>query len=453
MITDKSKNDFIDNKLPGLVELMDLSRVKEIISKSLHNHAIKICECKIEYLRYKPGTNCIIAYRLTYSVDIKDILEEILFYAKVYTGDDYINAAEKITSPRLISSPYFEPVIKLPGLSAILYFFPNDSVIEGLKIYSDSKKIQRLIYENYDKYPESKWRISNSQMRFKIKRYKPERRVVAKFITKAYRREDNTRERLRLYIRNYADDLGETSFKIQRDLYRLCLNVDGLSVPEPIMYIPDFKALFMKKAPGKPLLDFIIRQTSSSHVANVAQSIAAFHKLEISTLPGKTHADFLGEAKATVDMLDSILPGNNNYAKRIYDYLSGTINPDWINELSLVHGDLYYGQILLDDNNTYLIDFDRAHRGDSIYDLGNFCAHIILLRLRNQLKDDQPLINEFIKSYEKARSSAIADKRLNFWITFGLFQLAVGSFRRLEKDWHYKANEILTECLKIISHQ
>jgi tRNA A-37 threonylcarbamoyl transferase component Bud32 len=450
MNTAKSPNNFRDEMLPGLTDLLNPSKVCGLLADVFNERNIDITSCEIAYIRYKAKTNCIIAYRIYFKSGSLTTVEKALCYAKIHTVSDFPDAAAKINTHKWAVPGCFEPTIALPDLSAVLYFFPNDGKIEGLKNYSDPKKLQRLLYEHYDKYPENIWRISDRQMKLKIERYKPERRVVARCKTKAYNRRDGDKVKLRFYIRNYADDRGEISYKIQSELSRYDPKMDYFAVPYPIAYIPERKMFIMEEAPGELLSETLLKQEAKGWISRVTNAVAAFHQCKISGIPVKSYVNFIMEAKSTVEMIGSILPDCKTDAGEVWEYLSDEIDQEGLNQGNLVHGDLYYGQIILDKNTVYLIDFDRTHLGDNIYDLGNFCAHLQLLKLQNLIDDYDNLRNRFLHDYQNATACPLNQNRMKFWTIFSLFQLAVGPFRRLETGWPDKVRKILERCRKMI---
>ncbi len=120
-------------------------------------------------------------------------------------------------------------------------------------------------------------------------------------------------------------------------------------------------------------------------------------------------------------------------------------------EPGLVHGDFYHGQILMWDKNTALLDFDRSHIGDVAMDIGNFCAHLRLLRIYGLVADDSLLESAFVGAYERASGERLPAARLNFWTAFSLFQLGVEPFRRLEPSWPEKTERIISQCRQILT--
>ncbi len=439
-----------DNLLPALTTFLVPRTIALLIASRLRNYPGEIRECGINYMRYKPGTNCIVAYRLEGTTEFVKGASEILFYAKIYTKEDYLIAAEKARTHRWVPMTYIDPVIFMPEFNTILYMFPNDCLMEGLRLLSNPKKIQRLLYEHYDKFPENQWRISDRKLKLSTARHKPERRVVMRCDSKATNIDDGRRETVSVYLRTYADDRGRDIYSLQDRLYQLAAKADKFKIPKPIAYLPERKLFMMESLSGRQLLDELLGNNGVEAVRLTAQALAYLNRADTAGIQVKRIETYLDEAVATVDMLRHITPetqaeaGECLYMLLSYRYLGENPLPGF------VHGDFYYGQVLSEDSRVGIIDFDRSHSGDVTADIGNFCAHLKLLRIEGRLKEDGKLERNFRDAYRDTSRLDIESERINFWTAFGLFQLSVGPFRRLEPGWRQMIREILLECRKIL---
>jgi tRNA A-37 threonylcarbamoyl transferase component Bud32 len=440
----------IDERLPGLSRMMDAGAVGIVLAQRLEEALGKIERCDISYIRYKPSTSCIIAYTLQCSREIIGRSSQFRLYAKVYTDEDYQIAVEKSRSHRWVNIFDSDPVIHLPEQKAILYLFPNDPVIDGLRILSDPRKIQRLLYDNCPEFPESDWRISDRMLRIETMRYKPERRAVLHCKTRVFNRRTEDQDKIRVYLRLYGDDRGAEVFELQRNLYRLARN-DGFGIARPIVYLEGRRLLMMKDLRGKPLLGILKGAEAKSALERTSRALAAFHRARIPGLRKRDIGSFLEDAGATSEMLGFIAPDTARQAEEILSILEKHKYLGESRKSGLVHGDFYYSQIILKRNKVAFIDFDRSHAGDCAVDLGNFCAHLRLLRLRGHLDDETGLERVFKETYREASAEDLNEDSLAFWTAYGLYQLAVDPFRRLEIGWREKTENILGECRKVLS--
>lgn len=439
-----------DGDLPGLPAMLDSDAVKNLLQEHLRGALGEIERCEISYIRYKPETSCIIAYELQCSMEISKGSPQFLLYAKVFREDNYRNAREKSRVHRWTETLDIDPVIPLPEHRAILYLFPNDPIIDGLRVLSNPKKIQRILYQYYDLYPENEWRISDRKLRLTVMRYKPERRVVLRCDTRAIHRKTNVRKGVSVYLRLYSDDRGADVYSLQENLYRTAEKDKLFRIARPIVYIGERRMLIMETLPGKPLLELLKGIDRFDAVERSARALAALHRSKGLKLNVRHLDSYLDDARSTTEMLKKISPDSAREVEEIFRSLRVFKFPDRPVTSGFVHGDLYHGQVLLQNDSIAFIDFDRSHLGDIASDIGNFNAHLRLLCLQERLADHNDLESRFRIAYEEASASSISDGRLAFWTALGMFLLAVGPFRRLEFDWQNKTGRILEECRKIL---
>lgn len=437
-----------DDRLPGLADMLNADKVRLILKEKLTDVAGAITGCQISYIRYKPLTNCIVAYSLTYKSEHSDVAREILCYAKIHTDSDFKNAAEKAKSHRWMEIDPLPATLILTEFNAVIYFFPNDSIIDGLRLLSDPKKIQRILYEHYDKYPEKEWRISDRRLKFTPVRYKPERRAVLRCRTKTVNRQTGKKSPLEFYLRIYADERGADVYEIQRALYESSRAGKNLGIPKPITYLSDRRALLMESVHGKTLID-CIDDKDGSYVAETARALAALHALKQINLPAKRPGEFRGEIMDAAEMIKTIFPEEMELVNHLTEVLIDNIK--MTTQHGPVHGDFHYGQILNDKKTISIIDFDRAYLGDGLADVGNFIAHMKFLRLSGRIDDDSVLAETFLSEYAKMSGRDFRSKEIDSWTAYHLFMLAVGPFRSLEHNWKRQIGNILKECSKILN--
>ena len=94
-----------DDHLPGLPLMMDAAKVTEV----LRDHASMaglIESCQIAYVRFKPATNCLVAYRVMLKDDKSSTKQSFLF-GKCFTASDYLNAAAKLSEEAKVSKAIY----------------------------------------------------------------------------------------------------------------------------------------------------------------------------------------------------------------------------------------------------------------------------------------------------------------------------------------------------------
>lgn len=433
-----------DPELPGLSSMVDTDFIKSSLYERFKSAEFSINRCDVSYIRYKPGTNCIIVYEIILDRETGYEITRFPIYVKLLSNDEFESTAEKARHHRWVNLAGTGDYMLFSEHNAILYFFPNDPVIDGLRILANPKKIQRILYQYYSRYPERNWRISDRRLKVSIMRFKPERRAVIRLDTRAVNRSEDTRESLSIYARFYADDSGERSSEIQRQLYQMSLNEKYLKIAQPIAYLPDRRMLLMESLKGNTLQE-CIKSGDISALGTAAKSLAVLHRLSPGNLTIMELVSLESKIAETLNMISYICPELSEIANEISQSLKRQLGNGQTSQAGFVHGDLHPGQIIIDGDKAGIIDFDRSYLGDSTADIGNFIANLRLRGLPDN-KNTEKMESEFISAYEKFAGAAAGKEGLSFWIAFSLFQLAVSPFRSLEPNWRDKISQILTVC-------
>lgn len=434
-----------DEVLTGLPLLLDLEAVRE----RLNSEGASVEGGQVFYLRYKPKTSCIAAYQFERLDPATGERKPAVYYGKGMATNAYLMAATKVENHRWIDPQAGPPIVRFEPAHALLFAFPNDALLDGLRILEEPKKLQRFLYEHLNEYPEEEWRLSDKRLATELVRYKPERRAVFRSRTKAIHRESAEKERVEVYWRVYGENQGAEVFRRMEFLKQNLSKKDLLAVPTPFGYEPERQILLMEALAGRPLLELLSTDQAATAVAKTASALAHLHTLSDGQLPAWRVEDFLAEAFETAKMLSALLPDRTAWIEKLLKKLQGG-GPESQLSFSFVHGDFYYGQVLVGAEKVGFIDFDRSQSGYPLFDLGNFLAHLKLLELDNRLPQADALAEAFVDTYADAGEIKPEQSELNWWTALSLFLLAVGPFRRLESDWPEQTGRILSAVEELL---
>lgn len=441
-----------DARLPGLALLLRPGRFLELLGSRDCGQVSKASRAEITYLRYKPGTNCLVAYEITYRGSSGNGSEKCLLYAKLYTSRDFANALEKANHTQWIELPGRPPMLPLSDEQAIIYFYPNDCLIDGLRILAEPKKLQRLLYEHDPRFPAADWRISDRQIRLTTVRYKPERRAVVRIRVKAKNRTSGDKRRVAVYARIYADDRGEPAFALQRRLHDFAASSNRVIVPTPIVYVAERRLMLMEAFEGDILLNRI-HAGDREAIMTAAAALAELQSYDDSSVPLKSFDSLLEDAAATGELLCHVVPEMLDETEEIMARLGTYRCAFGQDRVGFVHGDFYHGQVIVQAHRAAIIDFDRSYFGEVAADAGNFCAHLRLLEIDSRVSGRAQIEQDFLAAYQDTTGRKLGETSLRFHTAHGLFLLAVGPFRRMEAGWRDKTKLILDKCLRILREQ
>lgn len=148
------------------------------------------------------------------------------------------------------------------------------------------------------------------------------------------------------------------------------LRVDGSEDPGPI----GAPYLVVERIEGESIPRKLLRDDEFAHArtvvtGQVGRALAAIHRIPVDAVPGLEHHDQLAQFR---DILDSM--GEPHPALELgFRRLESTRPPS--TRTTIVHGDFRTGNLLLGpDGLRAVLDWEIAHLGDPMEDLGWFCA-------------------------------------------------------------------------------
>jgi aminoglycoside phosphotransferase (APT) family kinase protein len=439
-----------DHALAGLVPLLDDRYVGTAVEAGLLASTARVLACRPVYVRYKPGTNCIAAYEAE-GVDKAGAPFTMRLYGKALTVADYGQTVEKLAAKRWIRPPVGLPLATLDDERIVLFAFPNDGVLDGLRLLSHPKKIQRALYDHASVGDEDQWRISDRRLVLTTIRHKPEKRVVTRVDTRARHRATGEKRALRVYLRTYRDQRGAAMGSFMAHMVRALAPASGVGTPEPLAYLADRRTLMVADAPGATLTDLLAGPDAHRATARAGAAMAAMHACPPRVVPVRGIDDLLGDAVDTAGTLAGLLPGRRDEIAGLMADLTTLAGALPAAAPGLVHGDCHHGQFLLTDTTVNVLDYDRAHAGTQAFDLGNFIANLVSLDHAAGVPHAEALADVFLSGYHAAGGAALSGDERRFWTAYGLFQLSVGPFRRFEANWARRMSALLDACGEVLS--
>lgn len=120
----------------------------------------------------------------------------------------------------------------------------------------------------------------------------------------------------------------------------------------------------------------------------------------------------------------------------------------WLDQLAtgsdIIHGDFYARQIIVEQAQLRLIDFDEVGRGHCYQDLGTFVGQLVWNAIRNQSGIDhlESAINAFLDAYSQ-KQGALDWSLLQASVAAGVMRCLPHPFRRGLPQWAEKTKQLL----------
>jgi aminoglycoside phosphotransferase (APT) family kinase protein len=235
------------------------------------------------------------------------------------------------------------------------------------------------------------------------------------------------------------DPKGSVSLVPIQDEYALITSAAaaGVPVPDPLAFEPDggrfdSAGMLMSFVEGTSVAPRILRKPEYEGArgrltGQLAEALARIHSIEPAELdgvlpepPGDPALAQIEEWERQLDEIGEPLPAVELGLRWLRANAPEPVEP------RLVHGDFRLGNFIVDaDGLGAVIDWELAHLGDPVEDIGWLC--IRSWRFGN---DERPVagvgeLDDFISAYEAAGGDSVDRDRVRYWEAFGNAKWAV----------------------------
>ncbi len=209
---------------------------------------------------------------------------------------------------------------------------------------------------------------------------------------------------------------------VQRAFWQQGFDMPGLSVPEPVGILPEYRMWLQRKCPGEMYTRQLRPDGSTALAGRIGQAIAALHNQRVPTRRRWILDD---ELQMLHDRLRKALQLRPIWAERIealipaIQQLAARMPA---NPLTGIHRDCYPDQILVDGDKLVWLDLDLYCEGDPALDAGNFIAHMTEHALRHY-HDPQalaPLQAALLRDFRAHSRQAVEAASIEAWTTLSL---------------------------------
>ena len=418
-----------DRNLPGLTRLLDA----EAMADELDSLGFRdVVEATADYVRYKPGSSCLVGYRLRIGESV------CRAHGKIYA--DPVGAKAGKSRSRATWQPDLDAILHRGGgvlmekSGALLSFYPFDADLPALRRFEDAiagPQLRARVFRDFSEFPTDS---------LEVLAYKPERRLVARLAAPSAEE---------FVVRFYATPQQERASRLAKwvsdgECLRIAKRLGGSKA---------YNIAALEWLPGGDLRDLVRFDSKKAlePLEIVTRAIAEFHDSSAVKRAAILEWD---PRQGTLDFARTIgwlAPSNANRASSLADRIVSALS-DHQFERKLIHGDLYDKQIILMNPGVALLDLDQIAVGDPRQDLGLFLAHWERDRILGQLGDWHGEIAEaFVELYEQATGSALVG--LPVFVAAALFRLAQHPFRNRLEDWPRVLDAILTRVGELLEQR
>jgi thiamine kinase-like enzyme len=320
----------LDPALPQRDLLLDETLMAEYLSRLVARYGdFGIQNCERLRTKYRVGTSLRVLYEVSGN------------------GQSYRIAARALPRTRRVANRFASPVeVNAPELNTIFWIFPHDRKIKNLSVLADIPDDLRNIE-------------GQTWTRSRIVAHAPEKSVTAQCIDDI--------DQIIAYAKIYAGDEGSQIFKTY-DHVTTTLTGRDLKIPRAIAYYEQHQLLLLKSVPGVSLTTFDQRENAFFRLGKALRKLHDINPPPRAQRSTRLTAEALRQATFTIsqarpDVSDLV---HRLSTKLIAQYEHG--------KPVFLHGDVHPKNILLNDDQLFLLDLDQAAIGPAEVDLGSVLA-------------------------------------------------------------------------------
>lgn len=322
----------LDPALPQRDLLLDETLMSEYLSRLVtRNGDFGIRDCERLRTKYRVGTSLRVLYEVSGN------------------GHSYRIAARALPRTRHIENRFTSSSVSInaPELNTIFWIFPHDRKIKNLSVLAN-------LPDELTDIERQTWTSS------RIVAHAPEKSVTAQCL--------NKNGQIIAYAKIYAGDEGRQIFEMYNGAAKF-FSTREVQIPRAIAYFEQHHLLLLESVPGVSLSTITAAKRDNAFF-RLGEALRRLH--DIKPLPAQHSTRLTPEALAeATTTISQARPDVADLVQRLSSKLIAQYEPG---KPVFLHGDVHPKNILLNDDQIFLLDLDQAASGPAAVDLGSVIA-------------------------------------------------------------------------------
>lgn len=419
-----------DQELQGLRILLD----QQATTQAIAGFGLPVDgTAQIEYLRYKPQLRCISMVRLS------DGSQDRRFVLTAFPASSYERHRAKTAQHLGSPSCYHDDLHRIR-----IDQFPFDPGLRHIAKCFEPASRNRLLRRTLGQ------KTLPDQFSMNSLAYKPGRRYVAGISEFAV--ESTTRTQPYYTLKFYTDSqFAETLQRLQS------VNSIDIFSPKVVGNNEHYRTIALDWVSGQLFADYVSQERlAGAELFEIGGQLARLHNCHLPTQSVPAAAPH--ELKELADYIRFICPQLESLAKQTATetqlQLASMTRP-----CTLIHGDFYAKQVLVDQGGVRFIDFDQAGLGAPEQDVGNFVAKLHWQAINQGLAQAyvEQCADNFLDGYRSGRRG-FDERAYRVQLAASLIRCSTHPFRRAMPDWEETTHQLLQlahsalRCSDVLMH-
>jgi hypothetical protein len=418
-----------DPALPQLREALDgratAAALEVLFAREYPQRRLTVRGCRVARLYHRPGRYARVTYLVCGSEGGAAAFER-WFVAELADAGRRPERALAKAPPSWPGCGAWKPACAWPERNAALLAFPWDPKLRHLGPLLEPGAARAAAEAQREGLGLGDgWRCADAQVR--AVKYIPQQRCTLRYRL-AMERNGGERRALEVFSKTYRAGESGYVYDALSEIWRQVAAGGGgdLVVPRPCAHLASAHTIWQEAFPGEGLRERAAREgwpalLAGGLLGRVAALLAALHRIELpadrlrpADPPGRILANAAGDA---ADIAAFAPEARERLASALGRLRASAPDPASLPSRTL-HGTFKLAQILCQEDALALVDFDSVARGDPLYDLAEFTASLVQLRLAEGLPAElaEAAVERLVAGYAAAAPDGFDPRRLAWYV-------------------------------------
>jgi len=406
-----------DPALPQLAVVLDPGRMRDVFAQALAwREPPALQACAVERVKYRPGRNCVVGYRLTLQ-DATGASCEQRVCASVYGAEESQTRYRAgllecdPAQPGTVQRPLLPALSFVAPLNMLVRAFPWDRKLRGLHLLVDARVVESRLLPPV---VAARWGAGAgiASIRQRVVSYFPDHTCT---VCVDVRLKGVSRRRTwRVYGKMRYDDAGANTFVLMQRLWEVA-GQGGASAAyaRPLHYDPALRLLWQEAAEGEPLGTLLDTGVpTSTLLQRTASALAGLHASGLAPARVVRMDDLLDALRSAADVVAEAVPECAARVQALKAALLASVPGE--GACGTLHGDLHSHNILVGRTRIALIDIDRLSQGPVAAEVGSLLAELAMRECMRGGALERERLEQAADAYAEARGERLDAQALRW---------------------------------------
>jgi len=409
-----------DAVLPQLAVALDPAAMAQAFADVLRPHGVHVDACHVDRVKYRPGRNATLGYRLSLRDGGWNAFEQHV--AARLCGDRSADRIVRSSAAALGPSPAGPGLHWMPALDMLTWWWPNDPKLRAPRMLSDPAVLRgQVLPALLPALGAGNATVDAGEL--EIVQYVPELRLCARVDLRWS--DGEAMQSRRVYCKASREhDSGTAHWLLLQLQQSAAWRAGRLHTPRPLLWHAPTATAWQQGLPGQPLLD-TPAALQAACCAAVGEQLALLHATPTAT-PLEVTPEGLRERLAEVVRVLSPVLGEGALGDAAQALRDGWPALADDAAASTLHADFHGRNILVEDRpggpHVALVDLDGLCRGPALLELGAWVADAVYRALLEgaPAEREQPAWRALIDGYVQAGGHRPAPAALAWAVAWNL---------------------------------